>query len=644
VRTIWIAVAVCCSMFSGLAGSALSQEPEQFESLLASAQRAQARGDFDIAAGFYKKAVAVRPEIAELRANLGLMYYQTGKDEEAIEAFRQAIRLKPDLFVPHLFLGLDYSRLKRLREAIPYLKQAILLNPADPQAQIALGHAYAASGRTRLAIDAYWRAVQLDPGKADGWYHLGVAYLKQVEADARILLARHEDSGYLHALAGDNFAEQQSFARAAEAYKTTLASQSFPSGTHAAYGFVLLCLHDLPGSEGEFNAELASNPGSLMAKLGFARLQIEQGEAKTAVNEIVEIWKADASFLQANASVFGRGLPAPKIAELQRILQEGRSAGEVPEEVVLLLQSSATGGGITDLSEPSSLAVGNSERSTGRAISNLARRGECADLLASRLPQLQAKDLRQLTSCAYLSGKYQTAVGAAQKLALNPATEAEGLYWETRAEQKLAAEALAHASALDSNSPTLHVLLGDTYRQREYYPDAEQEYRKALAIQPDDTGALLGLSLALIANSHIGEALPLMEAALKKNPADPELNAVMGEILSRQYDFSAAEPYLKRALLEKALNPKPELAPHVHALLGRVYAETNRTQQAINELNMGLADDKDGHIHYQLARLYLKIGDRNSAKKALEASERLQSKGQTKASVASQPGDEIRSQ
>jgi len=38
---------------------------------------------------------------------------------------------------------------------------------------------------------------------------------------------------------------------------------------------------------------------------------------------------------------------------------------------------------------------------------------------------------------------------------------------------------------------------------------------------------------------------------------------------------------------------------------------------------MGLADDKDGHIHYQLARLYLKIGDRNSAQKALEASRRL---------------------
>jgi len=114
---------------------------------------------------------------------------------------------------------------------------------------------------------------------------------------------------------------------------------------------------------------------------------------------------------------------------------------------------------------------------------------------------------------------------------------------------------------------------------------------------------------------------------------------VMGEILSKQDDFSAAEAYLKKALLEKGLNSRPELAPHVHALLGRVYAETNRTQQAIHELNLGLADDKDGHIHYQLARLYLKLGDRNSAKKALQVSGRLQSKGQTKAAVAIEPGE-----
>lgn len=76
--------------------------------------------------------------------------------------------------------------------------------------------------------------------------------------------------------------------------------------------------------------------------------------------------------------------------------------------------------------------------------------------------------------------------------------------------------------------------------------------------------------------------------------------------------------------------------PHVHALLGRAYAETNRTEQAIAEMTLALSDDKDGRLHSQIARLYLKVGDRNSANKALEASKRLESEGLTSAAFAIQ--------
>ncbi len=111
----------------------------------------------------------------------------------------------------------------------------------------------------------------------------------------------------------------------------------------------------------------------------------------------------------------------------------------------------------------------------------------------------------------------------------------------------------------------------------------------------------------------------------------------MGEILSVRHDLAAAEPYLK-----KGLKTKPELVPHVHALLGRVYAETNRTPQAIAELKLGLPDDKDGRLHYQIARLYLKIGDRDSAKQAFEVSARLRREGLTRAAVAMQQGENDR--
>jgi tetratricopeptide (TPR) repeat protein len=151
-------------------------------------------GDFEAAADSYRKAVALHPEIAELQTNLGLMCYQTARDQQALAAFLQAIRLKPGLFVPNLFLGLEYLKLKKFDEAIPYLSRAALIQPTDPQAQSALGQAYTGKGKTRLAIAAYLRAAQANVGSADSWFHLGVAYLEQVEANARVLLARHKNS------------------------------------------------------------------------------------------------------------------------------------------------------------------------------------------------------------------------------------------------------------------------------------------------------------------------------------------------------------------------------------------------------------------------------------------------------------------
>jgi Flp pilus assembly protein TadD len=72
----------------------------------------------------------------------------------------------------------------------------------------------------------------------------------------------------------------------------------------------------------------------------------------------------------------------------------------------------------------------------------------------------------------------------------------------------------------------------------------------------------------------------------------------------------------------------------VHVLLGKVYAETGRSQEAIAELKLALADDKDGRTHYELGRLYLKIGDPDSAKRAFEVSERIRQERITTAAIS----------
>ena len=605
-------VAVYCWIVCLLAGSAVSQQRLDFESLLASAQQAQARGDFEKAAESYRKAVSLQPQIAELQANLGLMYYQTGKNQQSMAALNEALRLKPDLFVPNLFLGIDFLKLKRFKEAVPYLKKAALIKPTDPESYLALGQAYTATGRTRLAIAEYTRAVGADSRTADSWYQLGIAYLVQVEADARTLLARYKDSGYFHALVGDTFAEQGAFIQAAEAYKAALNSRSFPSGTHGAYGLVLLYQHDLEAAARELHAELVSTPGSLTTKLGLARLSLENGAAVEAVKQIQAIWTTDAAYLRSNAEVFNIRLTLAKRSELQGLLNQRVAAGDLPPETPALFASPA--------------------RAQGVDVAKL-HSAECSRLVAPAPTQLNTRNLQAFASCAYSTGDYRSVFDAAAKLVSNRATEAQGLYWETKSAQKLASDALARASETDPDSPKMHILLGDIYRQQKAFPEAELEYRKALALTPEDTGALLGVSLALLADGQNDEALTIAQAALARNPADPELNAVMGEILCARDDFAGAERYL-----HKSLNAKPEFVPRVHALLGKMYAQTNRTQQAIAELKLALPTDKDGSLHYQIARLYLKVGQRDSAMAAFAVSKRLEQEGLMHATVAMEQG------
>ena len=563
------------------------------------------------------------------------MYYQTGNDEEAIEAFHRAARLKPGMLVPHLFLGLEYVKLKRFSEAIPHFKQAALVKPGDVKIQFGLGQAYTGIGKTRLASAAYARAAELEPGNADAWYHLGVSYLEQVEADARVLLSRHRDSAYVEMLTAETFTEQRAFIQAEEAYKKVLAFPQIPAGAQAGYGFVLLYRHNLEGAERELRAEMTANPGSLMAKLGMARLHLEQGAGEKAAREIGEIWKTDPGFARSNAWRFSAGLAGPQRGELLGTLRKLQASGDIPPETETLFVDSSRENLLTGAASPGTGRPVRRGQGPGDAakLYEKGSYGRCREELASRPQPLAVKDLRLLASCAYLSGDYSSVLKASERLVQSPSTESEGLYWETKSAGNLATQSLARASTADPNSPKLHVLLGDIYRQQKNVPEAEKEYRQALALDPEDTGALFGLALALLANRQTDEALSLAQAALNKHPDDPELNAVMGEILCARNEYAEAEPFLK-----KSLNTKPEFVSRVHALLGNVYAKTNRTQEAIAELKLALDNDKDGSLHYQIARLYMRVGDRASANQAFEVSQRIQREGLIRATVAMEQG------
>lgn len=141
---------------------ALSQQaPDtdtRLEQLYSQAQEAQSRGDYRDAAEKYAEILKLRPDLAEVRANLGLMHHLLGEYAKAIQNFEAALRAKPQLFVPNLFFGLDLLRLQQPQHALTYLERAQRLNPKDVQPVLGLGQAYAELHEFKKANYWYGRA------------------------------------------------------------------------------------------------------------------------------------------------------------------------------------------------------------------------------------------------------------------------------------------------------------------------------------------------------------------------------------------------------------------------------------------------------------------------------------------------------
>jgi tetratricopeptide (TPR) repeat protein len=243
----------------------------------------------------------------------------------------------------------------------------------------------------------------------------------------------------------------------------------------------------------------------------------------------------------------------------------------------------------------------------------MASSRSCAENGGASLISKPKETAETAVACAFFTGDYESASTGASALLHKQPHLPMALYWLIKADERRAFQCLARFQQLEPNSARSHVLLGDIYRQRERYDDAIAEYQKALNLAPNDPASLLGLASAQLSNNDIEGAIKVAGAALARTPSDPEINLVMAEALIDNHKYAEAETFLA-----KSKNIKPQMLPHVHALLGRAYAETGNIPRAIAELKLGESSDVDGSVHYQLARLYRQLGEGRAADEALK--------------------------
>jgi tetratricopeptide (TPR) repeat protein len=593
-------------------------QPSRLESLLAAAQQAQAAHDYTTAENSYLQAIKIQPNMPELWSNLGLMQQEAGEISPAILSFRQADRLNPSLYVPNLFLGIDLLRTEKAAEAIPFLLKAEKTNKTDSQPPLALGRAYISTGKFSAAAQELSRAIEIDPKLSSAWFALGIARLDQVEVDSRRMSEDEQDSPFAKALFAESLEKQARFSEAAAQYRSVIAATSQPPCIHSELGFSLLRDKNIPGAATEFAAERAAHPECGLAVLGQARMAIDAGQSDQAIKLLQELWNRDHGFVEANAAILLDGLSSERLSAVLDFLAEPNTpiAADLRSALLAAISGSgqAPGGNASPLREAGAPPATGSAR-TGSTAEQFYAAGDfqqCTRRLDGALASGNGQKLKLLATCSFFAGDNERASSAASALAALQPHSPEALYWSIQANQRLAFKALARFQQLEPDSAKSHLLLGDIYRQRDRFDDAQGEYSKALALTPGDTAALFGLASAYLSDNNIEKAKETAQAALAGSPDDPELNLIMAETMISRHEYEQAEPYLL-----KSLHAKPQMLPRMHALIGKAYAETGRVQEAIVQLKLGASSDEDGSVQYFLARLYRQLGDTKDASEAL---------------------------
>ena len=138
-------------------------------------------GRLEEAEAAYRELLAREPEHADALHWLGVMAYQLGQHETAVELIGRALALNPNYVEAHNNLGLALRARGQMTQAVSAYRQALALAPDDPEVYNNLGIALADHGDINEAIAAFERAVTLSPDFAEAHFNIGTNLLLKGE-------------------------------------------------------------------------------------------------------------------------------------------------------------------------------------------------------------------------------------------------------------------------------------------------------------------------------------------------------------------------------------------------------------------------------------------------------------------------------
>jgi len=166
-------------VFSGL----LARHGDSPELSVLLGQAHAQQGDFDAAVQALRRAIAVKPGVAEAQATLGVIHLRRGELAEAEVALRAALEADSSDVQSQQHLAIVLDSLQRPDEAIPLLRALLQAKPDIANARYLLGKILLGQGAAQEAVEHLEAASRLTPEEANVRYQLGQAYQRLGRAE-----------------------------------------------------------------------------------------------------------------------------------------------------------------------------------------------------------------------------------------------------------------------------------------------------------------------------------------------------------------------------------------------------------------------------------------------------------------------------
>jgi tetratricopeptide (TPR) repeat protein len=295
-----------CSSYA----AAQAANPDDVQRYAEEGQKALAQGRYEAAERAYEKLRDLEPGIAEVHSNLGLIYFQEKKFDQAVPALRQALKLKPNLPKTATLLAMSMSELGHYGEALTGLEKGFHQS-TDPAFKRMCGlqllRAYSGLQRDSKAVEVALDLDRLYPNDPEVLYHTGRIFGNFAFLSMQKLAQVAPASIWRHQAEAEAYEAQGSNEAAISEYRQVLSVDPRRPGIHYRLGRTLLARSqqnnspdDVAAAAKEFEQELALEPGNASAAYELGEIHRNAGALDEAGKYFEQALKYYSDFAEAH--------------------------------------------------------------------------------------------------------------------------------------------------------------------------------------------------------------------------------------------------------------------------------------------------------------------------------------------------------